>query len=100
MPLIYVAEIVLEKMLHLFLAGNLLTALGGSLDFYQDGHIPKYPGHILKDNLEMDLSAADKEQLTLLKRARYVELFQHRCLIVAIDRAPSSLFKWHRKVLR
>ncbi|KAF8690923.1 hypothetical protein AX14_002933 [Amanita brunnescens Koide BX004] len=57
-----------EEMLHLSLAGNLLTALGGSLDLYQDTIVPKYPGHILQDRVEMNLSAADEEQLRFLQR--------------------------------
>jgi Ferritin-like len=50
-------------MLHLTLTGNLLCALGGSMDLYDYDVIPQYPGHILVEKIDMNLDRANKENL-------------------------------------
>lgn len=50
-------------MLHLALAGNLLSALGGSLDLYKREVVPVYPGTVLMDEIPMTLRALDAESL-------------------------------------
>ena len=92
MPLIRTTiAIAQEEMLHLSLAGNLLTALGGSLDLYQDTIVPKYPGHILQDRVEMNLSAADEEQLRFLQRARNIEFIFLSYLFLCGNRSRRQL---------
>jgi hypothetical protein len=61
-------------MLHLSLAGNLLSALGGSLDLYKVGVVPEYPGRVLVDNIPMTLRALDAESL-----GYFIEVRMLRC---------------------
>ena len=72
-------------MLHLALAGNLLSSLGGSLELYDFQVIPQYPGYILYDAVEMSLDRANKENLERFTNVRlrsclgpgsYVDIFQ------------------------
>jgi len=41
-----IRSIVLEEMLHMTIAGNILIAVGGAPAINQAGFIPKYPGHL------------------------------------------------------
>jgi hypothetical protein len=50
-------------MLHLALAGNLLSSLGGSLDLYEPRVVPRYPGRILLGGIPMSLEALKSESL-------------------------------------
>ncbi|KAH9957767.1 ferritin-like-domain-containing protein [Russula dissimulans] len=50
-------------MLHLALAGNLLSALNGSVDLYDYEIIPRFPGKILYEEVEMSLDRANKDNL-------------------------------------
>jgi len=52
-----------QEMLHLALAGNLLSALKGSLELYDFEVLPQYPGYILYDEVEMSLERTNKESL-------------------------------------
>jgi len=52
-----------QEMLHLALAGNLLSALNGSLDLYDFEIIPQFPGKILYEEVEMSLDGANKDNL-------------------------------------
>jgi len=45
------------------LAGNLLSALNGSMDLYNFGVIPRYPGEILVEKIPLNLDRANKENL-------------------------------------
>ncbi|KAF9504781.1 hypothetical protein BS47DRAFT_1490060 [Hydnum rufescens UP504] len=55
--------IVQQEMLHLSLAGNLLSALNGSMDLYAFGVVPRYPGEILVEKIPLNLDRANKENL-------------------------------------
>ena len=50
-------------MLHLALAGNLLSALGGSVDLYDSRVVPQYPGRILLANIPMSLESLKSDSL-------------------------------------
>ncbi|KAH9957775.1 ferritin-like-domain-containing protein [Russula dissimulans] len=52
-----------QEMLHLALAGNLLSALNGSLDLYDFEVIPRFPGKILYDEVELSLDRTNRESL-------------------------------------
>jgi len=52
-----------QEMLHLALAGNLLSALNGSVELYDFEVIPQFPGKILYDEVEMSLDRTNKESL-------------------------------------
>ncbi|KAF9518004.1 hypothetical protein BS47DRAFT_1338894 [Hydnum rufescens UP504] len=55
--------VVQQEMLHLSLTGNLLCALGSSLDLYNYDVIPQYPSDILVGKIAMNLDRANKENL-------------------------------------
>ena len=50
-------------MLHLALTGNLLSALGGSLDLYDSRVAPQYPGSLLFGKIPLLLEALKTESL-------------------------------------
>ena len=50
-------------MLHLALAGNLLSALGGSMNLYDLRVVPQFPGRILLGDIPMNLGALTNETL-------------------------------------
>lgn len=50
-------------MLHLALAGNLLSAAGGSLSLYDPRVVPQYPGHALLCKIPLNLEALKTESL-------------------------------------
>ena len=50
-------------MLHLSLAGNLLSALGGTVELYDPRVVPQYPGRILYGKIPMILEALKTESL-------------------------------------
>jgi hypothetical protein len=52
-----IRSVVLEEMLHLCLARNLLTAIGGSMECYDPAVVPTYPSNMLyhKGNLQFRL---------------------------------------------
>ncbi|KAG8730546.1 hypothetical protein FRC11_006443 [Ceratobasidium sp. 423] len=55
--------IVLEEMLHLAIAGNCLTAVGGQPRLYGHPFVPTYPSSLLYEEVPMDLFAAHKTQI-------------------------------------
>ena len=67
-PLTDIAGIFLQEMLHLTLTGNILSALGGSMDLYHADVIPKFPGKILYDKVDMVLDRANKKCLERFKK--------------------------------
>jgi hypothetical protein len=69
-PLTDVAGVVEQEMLHLSLTGNLLSALGGSMDLYDYDAIPRYPGHILVQKINMNLDRANKENIECFLEVR------------------------------
>ena len=50
-------------MLHLSLAGNLLSALGGSVELYDPRVVPQYPGRMLYAKIPLILEALKTESL-------------------------------------
>ena len=50
-------------MLHLSLAGNLLSALGGSVELYDPRIVPQYPGRMLYAKIPLILEALKTESL-------------------------------------
>ncbi|CAE6537021.1 unnamed protein product [Rhizoctonia solani] len=56
-------EVVVQEMIHLGLAGNILTALGGRPRVYGEAFTPKYPSELLYEGVLMTLAPADKHQL-------------------------------------
>ena len=51
-------------MLHLSLAGNLLSALGGSVELYDPRVVPQYPGRMLYAKIPLsDFGGAKTESL-------------------------------------
>jgi hypothetical protein len=55
--------IVEQEMLHLTLDGNLLSALDGFLDLYDESVMPIYPSEILLQKVPMNLDRTSKENL-------------------------------------
>ena len=75
------SEIVLQEMLHLTLAGNLLTALGGTPKLYHPRVNRPYPRSMFlpqgqNPRIEMDLEAACRQHLQTLQEARNIPLFE------------------------
>ena len=62
-PLTNIAGIFLQEMLHLTLTGNILSALGGSMDLYHPDVIPKFPGKVLYEEVDVILDRANKKCL-------------------------------------
>lgn len=56
-------SVVEQEMLHLSLAGNLLSALGGSVELYDPRVVPQYPGRMLYGKIPMILEALKTESL-------------------------------------
>ncbi|KAH9957774.1 ferritin-like-domain-containing protein [Russula dissimulans] len=56
-----------QEMLHLALAGNLLSALNGSLDLYDFGIIPQYPVTLLYEKITLSLDRAHEESIERFK---------------------------------
>jgi len=52
-----------QEMLHLALAGNLLSALGGGLDLYDPRVVPQYPSRVLIGEIPMILEPLKTESL-------------------------------------
>jgi hypothetical protein len=57
------AAVVEQEMLHLSLAGNLLSALGGTVELYDPRVVPQYPGRMLYGKIPMILEALKTESL-------------------------------------
>ncbi|CAE6429832.1 unnamed protein product, partial [Rhizoctonia solani] len=58
-----IQEIVKQEMLHLALAGNLLTAVRGRPHLYGEAYAPKYPSEVLYEGVPMTLAPANPYQL-------------------------------------
>jgi len=56
-----------QEMLHLALAGNLLSALDGSLDLYDFDVIPQYPVTLLYEQIKLSLDRAHEESIERFK---------------------------------
>ena len=57
-------------MLHLALAGNLLSAVGGSLSLYDPRVVPQYPGFALLCKIPLHLEALNTESLGYFMQVR------------------------------
>lgn len=57
-------------MLHLALAGNLLSAAGGSLSLYDPRVVPQYPGLALLCKIPLILAALTTENLGYFMEVR------------------------------
>lgn len=82
-----------QEMLHLALAGNILSALGGSLDLYHPSIVPQYPDKILMDEIEMELRPFDAESLDHFIHVRVPRCppgltFAYSLSQLALDREP------------
>lgn len=70
-------------MLHLSLAGNMLTALDAKQSLYDSAFMPTYPSQILFDKIDMKLQPANKENLEcFLKVKKYMWPQLRRCSLV------------------
>ena len=61
-----IQSVVMEEMLHMALACNLLNAIGGSPAINKPGFVPKYPGHLpggVSPDLVVHLRKCSKEQI-------------------------------------
>lgn len=82
-PLEVIRQVMLEEMLHLTLAANILNALGGEVILNDAAHLPHYPCHILPSG------AGPKVHLRRLTKAQ-VKSFRE------IERAPENFDKVER----
>ena len=62
-----IADVVLQEMLHLSLAGNVLCSLDGYMDLYDFPIVPQFPGTILFEEVELNLDRASQENLMYFK---------------------------------
>lgn len=76
-----------QEMLHLALVGNLLSALGGSLDLYDRRVVPQYAGYVLLDRVPMTLRRLDAKSL-----GYFVKVRMPQCLSAELFLPLSLLF--------
>ncbi|MEX2518358.1 MAG: ferritin-like protein [Paracoccaceae bacterium] len=79
-PLEVIRQVMLEEMLHLTLAANILNALGGRVVLNEAGAIPSYPCHILPSG---------KGPIASLRRFTKAQIHAFR----EIERAPENFDK-------
>jgi hypothetical protein len=90
-----IESVVIEEMLHMTLASNVLNALGGSPAIGQPGFIPKYPGPLpggVEHSLIVNLAPFSMEQLqTFLTIEEPEDPLNYRAVSIAKDTGPGSI---------
>ncbi len=87
-----------EEMLHMGLACNLLTAIGGSPLIADDNVIPHYPGPLpwgIRPGLEVGLRKLDKDQLKVFMEIEYP---QHGP--IGFSRGPTTIGEFYSAILQ
>lgn len=88
-------SVVIEEMLHMTLASNVLNALGGSPAIGQPGFIPKYPGPLpggVEHSLIVNLAPFSMDQLqTFLTIEEPEDPLNYRTVSLAQETLPGSI---------
>lgn len=88
-------SVIVEEMLHMTLASNVLNALGGSPAIGQPGFIPKYPGPLpggVESSLIVNLAPFSMEQLqTFLQIEEPEDPLNYRTVSLAKEAEPTSI---------
>ena len=99
-----ISSVVIEEMLHMTIACNLLTALGGSPVIDKPGFIPAYPGPLpggVEGELTVHLTPFSNDQLAAFMTIEEPEVPLH--FPVAVDRAiqsPQTIGKFYAEIKR
>ena len=74
-------SVVIEEMLHLALASNLLVAVGGQPKFYHQDVVPKYPGPV----------PHHREGFTLNLERASVDYIRNTCMAIEFPEEPGAI---------
>lgn len=89
-----IRAVVVEEMLHLTLAANILNAIGGDPDLTYDGFVPQYPAYLPdgETDFQVDLARFSRETIeTFLKIERPATAGGENVVTVQRDRTAGSL---------